>query len=148
MIEITDWMLPNWNKDLWSSDYKGIQVVKDVNIKDGYKVYVHNVPDDGHCVYIGLYKYVEQLQELASAMNIEYNVNFDEKKNIIDWFNHQECENCPFEKECDKLLRTLDENMDFSLTLCDIINDFNDKAFCEESGVIRHNYKNDMDYGE
>lgn len=82
MIEITDWMLPNWNKDLWSSDYKGIQVVKDINIKDGYKVYIHNVPDDGHCVYIGIYKYVEQLQELASAMNIDYKVNFNEKKNM------------------------------------------------------------------
>lgn len=148
MIEITDWMLPKWDKDLWSSDYKGILVVKDANIKDGYKVYVHNVPDDGHTVYIGIYKYVEQLQELASAMNIEYKLNFDEKKNVIDWFNRQGCENCPFEKECDKLLRTLDENMDFSLTLCDIINDFNDKAFCEDNGIIKRNCKNNIDYGE
>ncbi len=71
-IKLTTEMLPNWDEDLWVSDYNGIQVVKDLNIKDGFKVYIHNMPDDGYCVKIGVFTYVYQLKRLAEAIGVEY----------------------------------------------------------------------------
>lgn len=89
-MKITTEMLPNWDEDLWVSDYNGIQVVKDLNIKDGFKVYIHNMPDDGHCVKIGVFTYVYQLKRLAKAIGVEYPIkNIGNNKRVKDAENNK-----------------------------------------------------------
>ena len=83
-IKITTKMLPNWDEDLWISDYNGIMVVKDINIKNGFKVYTHNIPDDGHCARIGIFTYVHQLKKLAKAIGIEYPIKSFANKKVKD----------------------------------------------------------------
>ena len=81
-IRIIPEILPAWDEDIGTSDYNGIQVVKDINIKDGFKVYIHNIPDDGHCVRIGIFTYVHQLRNLAKAIGVNYPIKsaVDNKK--------------------------------------------------------------------
>lgn len=75
-------MLPNWNERLWASDYNGITVAKDIDIEEGFKVYIHGMPDDGCRVRIGIFTYVHQLRNLAKAIGVEYPIKLEEKSRV------------------------------------------------------------------